>query len=372
MVNDVLIYCLVFLIVLLLTHKGNNAPRYLVWSFIILFVMSFIRFDIGNDYDGYAYAATNYGKACANNSVLKVFLKEKGDIELSFLFFSKLFSWSEYPIFWIDGVYSGICLFFLYKTLKEVENCFWGMFAFLVLGFLFISWDGIRQAVAIFILIYSYIPLQNCKYIKFLCLLMLAVLFHHSAAYMVIMLPLRFCRINNIGLILISFLFLLVFWSGIADNFIETASMYLQYAGGKYEELSNSMVLNEQFESFFYKLRTTMMCLFALFIALNLPREKSLLKLFIVVGFSLNMLAGGSLTFSRIAWYFMVFVIIALPISVDNIKRTLFSRVIFTFFIICFVFLFCRDLVTGNNTRGCVPYETVFSEEFELKKYRPD
>lgn len=383
MIGTLLFYLVVLAILLLCCRNESNVnenSKNIKVAYIILFIISIIRFDIGNDYNRYADSAIYFANVFSQgHNFFDVIVQSWEDKEVTFVLLSYIFSFSSNPFVWMNAVYSAILCYGLYRILNHYKIHFWGLFVFIVCEFLFASWDWIRQSAAAIIILNTYPLLESGKFsFKSLFIYILAVIcawaFHTSAMYMAILYPLSFVKIPNKAIILSFIVVVVLFWTGILDDFIYTFSYYMQFATDKYVGYEDNYATVNVATSVLYKLRTTLHFIFALCVVITLPKEKNILRLFLLVGYSIYMLSNGSLIFSRIAWYFMFFIMIGFPLCIKELKNTstkpLKTGVGIIVILMCF--LFVRDIAVESNVRGCVPYETIFSTEFQNNKYRND
>ena len=96
-------------------------------AYLVIAVLSAIRYDIGADYENYAYIIEQLRSALNNGysfkDILLVFSKEPAMIVLTYLF-----SWSEYSYVGVVGIISVLNLCLLYKVLERYKIHAWGLF----------------------------------------------------------------------------------------------------------------------------------------------------------------------------------------------------------------------------------------------------
>lgn len=172
-----MIYLSLYSIILYLSVKKKN-----ICISIILFLFIGLRYDVGWDFGTY-YAMAKFPDDYT-------YIYERLE------FFNKLI----YKLTWYSGIvelpfifYSLLLILFLYLSIKENENkeAAWIMFICFPL-FMFNYFSLMRQGVAIMIVFYGFVKFMNKnKSYKFLCFCLIATLFHGSALFSLIMIPIK-------------------------------------------------------------------------------------------------------------------------------------------------------------------------------------
>lgn len=361
---------LIFLVYIMTGKLANKKRGWLYFSYLLLLFFSVIRFDIGNDYDHYVYAINDiisWGNTSIFDLYKGVYL---GRYELSFLFISKLFSFSSYPHIWVYALYSIILWLVVYLVLEKEQIHHDGLLIFIICGLMFWCWDGIRQGIAYVLLLYAYLFLRDKKFIYFIILLLIATLFHNSSLFAIpVILLTKKAPSNSISLGIIACLLLLM-WIGFFDAFTERVSEYFQLFSGYYESYANARGTLMAFTSISYKIRVTLYACFWSSILVFLSKNEVLFKNLILLGSVIYIVGEGSLTFVRVAWIFLAVIIVAYPIVLREKPRNIIQIV--TIMMVFIFILFARDIVTDTNMRGCVPYKTLFSDDAKNMIFEED
>lgn len=198
-------YVLFFLIIFLITNtKSVRLTRSYrlagtTFAFVILFLFSALRFDVGYDFGMY------YGLIDTN---IRWFTDQINRIELIPKKLLQISKWlGFYQLFFI--ITSLLILYFFHKTINKFSSdkqmSILIFFCFPI--FFFMSLSVIRQYVAVAILFYGFKYIRDRKLIKYLILVLIAFLFHKSA---LLALPIYFFYGNffvNRNFILIIFIF---------------------------------------------------------------------------------------------------------------------------------------------------------------------
>ena len=102
-------------------------------------------------------------------------------IEPFFKFLNKFFFKCGFPHQVMMSTYFALQYIFLYLSFKKSKTNFtFGVLSFFVI-YLFLFNDGLRQSVALFVILYSYSFLYKKEYAKFILISIIAFLFHKSA-----------------------------------------------------------------------------------------------------------------------------------------------------------------------------------------------
>lgn len=164
---------------LLYLHNKNKKERFLIFiSFLILLLISSLRYGIGIDYL-HTYVPKFYSVKYGNYD---------WDIGAILICkFVQLFS-SDYVYFF--AICSFITLFFIYKTIAELSDyspfC---LLLFVISGEYIMSFNAVRQYIAIALFVYSIKYVLNKDIKKYIAFILLAGTMHSSAIFL---LPLYF------------------------------------------------------------------------------------------------------------------------------------------------------------------------------------
>lgn len=141
------------------------------------------RYDVGFDYLSYLEYYENIGED---------YIEVRQDIEIGFRFLAKTMSGLGFHFFYFFFVCSFIQIFLIYLTLvKTKQVAILPYIALTIIGSMeFLSWtNGIRQALAACIIVFSTYYIHEKKFLKFIICIFCATLFHKSA---LIFIPLFF------------------------------------------------------------------------------------------------------------------------------------------------------------------------------------
>jgi hypothetical protein len=334
-------------------------------AYVVLAFVSFLRYDIGNDYSNYVYRINEIYRSTSFEN-LSFF--DQG-LEPFFLLIVFLFKSFTLSYFWIFGVHSILLVFVIYKIFSHYNIHYYAFLIIFINGLLFSSWDWIRQGIAIVIFLYAirFIKEHNLK--KYLIYILLAATSHLSV---LILLPFYFIsRIPPMRLVYIVVILGLAFFAS-GSEFQQTFDLILRFAPGWYEPGENSFSF-VQFTSEMYRIRIIFYSLVWCSIIYYLPNEEKVLINLLFVGAVLFIIANGALNLMRIANYFVFTTTISLPLVLRYLKTKntklkinigrYVIRVMFTGLALFFIY----DVLFDSGTRGCVPYKSVFSKDFQIQ-----
>ncbi|WP_462385305.1 EpsG family protein [Fusobacterium varium] len=217
-----IIYVFIFFLLIILSKLFSKKYTNNI-CFIILFIFSAIRFDVGWDFQWYYLLATKfeyfkYSIFIAKSKIL-LEMNQGWEKELGVYFTIEPLNKILYKVSWffespqlLITLYSFLTLFFIKKGLdykKKKDYEIWLFFYSFPL-FYFHSLNTIRQWLAISIVFFSYKYIENKKILKFVLCVLVAGLFHKTALLVGI---LYFISWLNIKKEILVFLFFISFFS---------------------------------------------------------------------------------------------------------------------------------------------------------------
>ena len=355
MLATLLLYLIVMFVSLgLINWSNKNKTKVGVYTaYLILILLSVFRYDIGNDYEHYDEMISYMVNQFQFNSHVPISDESKEPLIYILIY---LFKDVTYTTAWVLGGHFIISLFFLYKVFEENNSHFNGILILFISGMLFIYWDQVRQAVAISIILYAIKYIKEHNFIKYLLFVLLAASAHYSALLLV---PFYFVnKIRPRKFIYISIMLLLALSNAASDYFTFLFENIISLAPNwETKETSHSYV---QILSWGYKLRIFFYSLIWSTIIFFLPDKERALSNFIFIGAIIFIMASGALNISRISFYFIFTMTLSIPIVLKIEK----ARIIMMVMVLGLFLFFVRDIITDTGTNGCVPYETVFSDDF--------
>lgn len=310
----------------------NGKLFFLILSGIILCLYSGLRgHNLQPDISTYVKYYEQYAKYSLNE-ILALYSSEIRDPSYYFTawLFSRLFINAQWWLAFVGAVYIVAVLFVVYK---ESENPLMSVLMIISLGYFAFVLNGLRQSIAMVLIMVSYLYLKNKKPIKFILLVLFASLFHLSSIVFLIMYPI--CRIKFGLLHIIAFIILLVLFLGFQSTVRNLLTRLIgdsQYSGYTDREVT----LN-----FSGLIIQVCMFVFNLFYYLKLTKEdKNAIILYNMafIGLSLQLFSSMIAEFFRLSYYFSFANILLVPLSIktepDKKTRDMLTVVISLLFIV--------------------------------------
>nr|WP_319512546.1 EpsG family protein [uncultured Draconibacterium sp.] len=363
MLESLLIYNIAgcFAVVLaLLSQKAKHFNHvFLISSFMVLFLVSALRFDIGYDYDNYV------------NSFKQIYNQQQNNIIPNYEYFSlykfvcKIFSFSPNGYVFVIATYTFLTLFFLYKVLIHYKILAVGLFIYLCYNMLFITYDQIRQGLAISIFLFSSIYIEKRRFWPFFITIIAATLVHLSALFL---LPAYLIKsrkkVNLILWYIIILLFTIGYYTHLWEDMRQTIFKLIPYYNFylDYQNQLNSATLNSNI-GVAYLVLSNIIILYYL-------RKYNYYQLFYftAIGVILYLFASNNLNIWRFANYFLFFQSISIGLIVKKTK-VLHSFAPLYFIITAFIMF---QMNIKNSSRGTTPYKSIFSRDYINQRYEPD
>lgn len=324
--------------------ERNMVNPFFLLSFSILFALGAVRYDVGTDYILYSNYQIPF--VLDNKDVNFEFLA-KEITKLGFL----LSGQEHYQ--YIFTIYHFICVFFVFCAIKKQSKIIaLSIFIYVFSGFYNFSLNGMRQAMAISIILYSMRFIFERKML-FALAVIIASLFHKSAFICLLFLFFDRKTLGIKSFLIISTLIFSIFilFRGFIYNVISTLGIYSDYIGG-------------QFDTGEYNITITIYGIvsFAIFYSLNELTKKSFLRervFYININYILFLLA---LVMSyipngyRLFYIFLPFHIIIFPNMIFLFKNRN-NRYIYGICLLLFYFLFFTKTILITNYGETLPYK---------------
>lgn len=344
----------IFIFFLLTQFVKTSNIKYFNYSYLIIFLISGLRFDVGYDFPLY------YGWIKGDINFLEDQLDRLEFFSRSLVVFSHDINF--YQLFFI--VTSFFIVFSTYKVIKENSNDYViSTLVFLSFPiFFFNSLSIIRQYVALSIVFYSFKYIKSRNLLKFMISIAVAFLFHKSAVVALVLYWVYNIKLKNIHFLII---FLGGFFSSklvyiLVENFIP---YYLIYLDRKIGVGGDKILLAFQ-----------VIGLFILFFVDKKQNDYSYrfyLNTFFIGLFIWSSLAPYGHAGFRGALYFMVFFILLFPEIINLVKeRKVLKPMVY---LLCFCF-FVFTLIMGKlnpHKDPNIPYRVFFltdKSDFESVK----
>lgn len=341
-------FCLIILFFILFAI--SDCKQLAVWQrriifaipFVLLFLVSAFRFDVGYDYFAYYGMVTdvsddNYDRLEPLSYLLVLIARY---FEAPYLLFI-LFAIPTYiPVFWF-------C-----KRTGHPQLAFWIFIFFFWLD----SFGIIRQAAAMGIILIAFQALFERNFKRYLLFCILASLFHMTA---LVMLPIYFvyhhCSWKTMLLIMIiSLIFLKAIFAVLIEN-----ELYVNYLLGDIEYEGGALI-----RFFYIGLGVLMLYLSYVNNTLDSLKEKFVV---LIPSFFFPFMLGGSIG-GRLSLYFYMLFIYLIPVVLSHSSKKI-RMVVMS--LLCLYFFMLLYVSAQNPTRSPnVPYQHIFEVDLENPAFR--
>ncbi len=230
---------------------------------------------------------------------------------------------------------------------KYSKNVVLSYFVFAGLGFYIHYFSGIRQMLAVSVILLAFDQLYQKRMIWFVLIVLLASTIHRSSLFFIIIWPLSRIRLSFLTSLLT--IIVLIVLMPLYDSLVSVLiSLFFGEGYKNYIDNNAGGAL-------------TMFVVYALFLLSSFVRKTNdpllqLLQVLVLVGVasqSLGVLSGGAIT--RIGFYFNIFLIFLLPevlLSVEVSSRKIISSI--AVILLCAFFVMTTTPVSSS---GVIPYE---------------
>lgn len=344
------------------TCGGHRKEMFSFADFVPFFIMTFlasIRLNVGSDHYNYYVIFNNVQRDVVITR--DKIVSQSGYYLLSYII--KQFTDNEYAIFAVIAV---VLYAFLFRLMKdEVEDRPAAFTCYLFLGFFANSLNILKQCIAMMFVMCFYKMLRQKKYIICAVFAILAVIFHYSAIFALVIIgvftviklrPSRklFFTSVVIGVLLAIFLPQVV---NLIIRFVPSASGYTTYVNWR---------RNNQIRLVLGVAGTSLIYIYLLYLIVKnrmqikeLSESRYLEISFLIVGLCINLASIRIWVVQRMALYFYQFIILIIPTMLQtfepnkrrNVKRILYS--------IMFIYLIFSGIFIGENEY--YSYNTIFS-----------
>lgn len=357
--------CLIVILLSYLEYKGHIRHGLLL-GFIILTIVMGIRFEYGNDYISYSI------KFVQNNNYSFSFSNLlNGDIEDPIWFLlNRLFEPLGFQ--WLVAFVTGVNSFAYYCLVKtELPSRLWpfGLFIyFFTASFFPMELSMMRQGLAMALIVLAVPRIIDKEKLQPLLLLVLAMGIHSSALICVpIILLLYLDFIKRKGIVAMAFVGLFVMFFVAKDFILNIMSSTLNsfdvlekfddkyLLGGKYEA-SAAKSLFGLFMYFF----PVVVCMKSLVSC----HDERVIKYSILYMFGTFLFLTDQIIpmIGRLAWYFTIFSIVALPFAFEAISVKQLKLVLIIFFIMLTLKEY-NDFFHADNWKGSfLHFKTIFDK----------
>lgn len=348
-----IVLCLISALgVVFFLNRKADLQMGLLFSFYLLFIFLAIRVELGSDYAEYA---KSYNELSVNPSM------NVERTEMGWVYLNRLFS-SIFPFQILIALLSFLYCLAYFKMIKK-----WGIpkFYYLSILILFINPNltliqssALRQALAIVIFLFSLKYLFTQKYIRYICCVIGASMFHLTAINL-LLLPIILFFLKKMNFFAKSMIFLLFVSLVILKNiYVDVfANIVALFFGARYDLL---LVTNSNFSLLNFIIYSALMLMLLYYYEYQ---EENIKPFFIltIIGlffFPLDLIIPLS---GRLGYYYFPLSVISYPYLINSLPSVIFKRM----FIIVLVFIYSYRLygiyVSETYSGAFNTYKTIFN-----------
>lgn len=202
-------------------RRMQNSKFSFYITIIILFLFSFLRFEVGADWNAYLAFYTGEGPV--------------DKVEIGYRTLNNLIASFDFPYFIFLALISMLTLSFIYFVGISTKYKMIFLFVYFSELFLYYNFSGIRQGVAIAITLFATKYIFSREFYKFIAMVFLACTFHISAIIYIIayfVYSYKFTQKNFIFIFILLF-FLVTFLNEIVEfilSFLDSGKLYYYLA----------------------------------------------------------------------------------------------------------------------------------------------
>lgn len=348
MIPYIVIFILFFLGVFLDKEKAIVKNTYYIFLVVFAIIFAGLRDMIGG-FDIYIYSEV-YEATWEEIVLYSPF--EQG-FKFYFLLLKQFSDYREFMIFM-----TSFFMFILHSIVikKNANNPFFSLLIYFC-KFYLMSFVYLRQGLAMGVIWMSIPFILNRKFIPFLLLTILAFYFHKSS---IIFFPLYFIANHNFSkkeYIIIPILTLIIAISPLSN-------MIFSYIGDEVDSKFGHYANKQSSFNIFYLIEASTLALLLYKFKSDLFKSKQgrLLANGLFIYILVTLMSITNATFIRFVWYYLIFVILILPLFYEFIKTSNDKFIFKSITLIYFITLSFRLLIIWDGG-DLMPYQTIFSNE---------
>jgi len=337
-------YFFISIMILFFAFAGKNYRIGRVMAFVLVSLFVGLRYNVGTDYDSYvSYFNTSYFFLEPGFSYIVTFLNERG--------------YGVVSLFLVMSIATYFFLFAYVETNKDIGKAeYFPVIMMLTLLTITTTCNGIRQAFAVSIFMFSSIFIIKRKIITFILLIAFGLLFHTS---ILIVLPLYFLKDIHLKswmyiiIYILSFTFMTFDLQSLVAPFqflIENNERYMNMVdsnyGFSYLGLGNLLQIMSYIVLLWLSLRNNMHTKYPLYF-----------NLFFISCVLMNMTIGASL-FSRVMMYFSWFMYILLPLTLKEERNINIRKILALYYVLWFI-VSSVNYIMFDKVGKMLPYHDV-------------
>ncbi|MHB1153402.1 MAG: EpsG family protein [Eubacteriales bacterium] len=237
-----LLYFLIIYVLLMsfIIDSKTNKLIYLIFVFgLFAFLMMFRSEKVGNDTQAYIYLYNII-------SNMKNIFNNSSRFEIGYVTLNKIFSFISDDAQILFIFTGALTCFSVGRFIYKYSDIPWlSVYMFLTLQYFDFAFTGVRQIIAVSIILFGYDYIKKRMFIRFLILILLATLFHTSSIFFLIIYPLSKLKINR--KLLLSGVFITLIIYSLINVFMKILFRYFSYYAQNYyqgsEYFNNELTL---------------------------------------------------------------------------------------------------------------------------------
>ena len=326
------------------TKIFNNKLPMIVFFVLFLFLLSVRSINCGVDLHNYKIKFDEI----SFSSLMTLFSNSTTEPAFGMLIMlSKLITNSYQFFLCVCAIISVVPIMVFY--IKESNHSVLTMALFIGIAPFTIFFSGLRQSIAIGLVIICYHYCKEKKLVFFLLSVFLAFLFHQSAIILLLLYPLIHVRITKKWIIPIAAVYALCM------IFNKQIFSVLLGFSDRYE---NRYVISET-GSYTFLLLIMLFVIYSFVISEDNSQDLIGFRNILVISLLIQCFAPINTVAMRLNYYFLIFVPVAIPKFIDYAKENYqqIAKISLYVFVIFFICWFFRECYFGSNILHTVPYE---------------
>lgn len=356
--------------------KDRNRPRRkfggLEMAFITLWVFLSIRYNFGNDYEGYfnnfkAYTFYSFGLGEFDKWAS---LQDRG--EYGFVILNKLFE----PIGFFGFIIflSAFSLYPLYRVIKKYVPSNWYWFAVAILAFnpsfLIVGIAGaIRQWIAVTLFVLTFDFIKKKKVVLFIIVMLAASTIHTTALALIPFFLISFLDINKFSKSKIFlFIVLITLWFIVIPQIGYTLFLPL-FQGESMEYYTGYMSADTGYNILGISSLLVIGIPFLCFSQINhMDNDLKLMNLLVMCSVLFIPMVSVNVMIGRMAWYFSIFTIVVYPNTMDLLYhrgKILLVNVLVWSLIIYYLYIYIVHFLDPIWYDTSYHFHTIFEQSWQ-------
>lgn len=346
--------------------KYQDNGKHFIWIGLYIYLLSLIgfRYMVGGD----SFSYSQYFNNLSINELENI--SWDGDYQPFFVFFISL-SKIIYPSFTtfqiLHAIVINTCLF--YFIAKNSECRFATLFLCLLIFYINFSVEILRESLAIMVFVFNYKNLENKRWMRYYFGVLISVMFHMSAVFLIILPFLKFLKFNKRYLIL---LFLTFF----ALNQLQYLFTFFENVEKINKKINDYSEISYGWKSTLFFFITRTLIPVGLFMWAKIKFKISIKYEYLMCVFGLLGVCSivNTIIFTRFTNYLIVFYCIALAdllIPFFRLKVVTPSKIfiMMAFLLIMSTYGYMSFYWPERYYEKWIPYYSIFSNEAENNKF---